>query len=43
MHRGILILFHFEISSYGYETEVVMFRKEHTLQVYENTVIGDKG
>lgn len=31
------------ISSYGYETEVVTFRKEHKLQAYDNKAIGDKG
>jgi len=30
------------ISSYEYETEVVTFRKEHKLQMYDNKAISKK-
>jgi hypothetical protein len=43
MSETCFILFYSEISSYGYETEVVTFRKEHKLQAYEHKVISEKG
>jgi hypothetical protein len=35
-------MFYFMISSYAYETEVVTFRKEHKLQMYDNKAINEK-
>jgi hypothetical protein len=43
LRRFFFQLFHFEINSYEYETEVVPFRKEHKLHVHENKVISEKG